>query len=284
MQGKPLSDSKVLIIWGMHRSGTSLLASWLHACGLNVGSELLGEAIGNKLGHYEDMEFLRLHDSILNANGITCGGLLNTSPLQVSLEMQQEVRELLVRKCKSAQWGWKDPRTCLFSREYLELLPHARHLVVYRDYELVVDSLIRRRLKNRAHRARLKNKSYDLRTALWRRFLMPKVVNRYLAAWVHYNENLLKLADSVTADSLVVMNCRDFVSASTHTFSRLQQWGFNLEHQPAKNYVDSSMIASKPSRNFRFDPILKARADAVSERLTALARASAQREHSSVGL
>jgi hypothetical protein len=113
---------------------------------------------------------------------------------------------------------------------------------------------------------------------------MPKVVSRYLAAWVHYNENLLKLADSVTADSLVVMNCRDFVSASTPIFNRLQRWGFNLEHQPAKNYVDSSMIASKPSRNFRFDPILRSRADAVSERLTALARASAQREHSPAGL
>lgn len=270
-----MTESKALIIWGMHRSGTSLLASWLHACGLDVGSELLGEGIGNERGHYEDMDFLRLHERILKANGIECGGLLKTAPLQVPAALLEEMRELVARKCQSPQWGWKEPRTCLFTREYLQLLPQARHLVVYRHYALVVDSLVRRHIKKRERRIQnksgLKRRYYQLSLDLWRRFSLPQVINQHLAAWVQYNENLLALIDQVGAQQVVVMDCRDFVAASVPTFARLQDWGFALQHAPAENYVDPSMIASKPSQDYAFDPALQARAEAIQQRLAALA-------------
>lgn len=269
-----MSESKVLIVWGMHRSGTSLLASWLHACGLDVGSELLGEGIGNERGHYEDMDFLRLHERILNANGIKCGGLRRTGPLRLTAHMQQEMQELVRRKCQSPQWGWKEPRTCLFAHEYNGLLPHAYHLVVYRHYAVVVDSLVRRHIKKRMRRIQkksgLKRLYYQLQLDMWRRFRLPQVVNQHLAAWIKYNENLLSLIEQVGRDKVVVMDCRDFVAASAPTFARLQEWGFVIQWQSAENYVEPSMIASTASQNYAFEPALKARAEAVWQRLETL--------------
>ena len=32
----------ILVIAGMHRSGTSLITHWLHDCGLQVGERLVG--------------------------------------------------------------------------------------------------------------------------------------------------------------------------------------------------------------------------------------------------
>lgn len=271
-----MSNTKVLILWGMHRSGTSLLTSWLHACGLNVGRELLGGGPGNERGHYEDMDFLRLHERILHANGLHTSGLLNAAPLQIPPALLQEIRELVAHKCKSPQWGWKEPRTCLFTREYLELLPQARHLIVYRDYALVADSLVRRTLKSHARRIRkkksgLKRAWFSLKVSLWQRFMLPKLPNRYLADWVRYNENLLALVDAVDPASVVVMDCRNFVASSRRTLMRLQQWGFELEHRPAENLVDSSMMANAPTQDFAFDPALRARADEITRRLAALA-------------
>lgn len=266
-----MTESKTLIIWGMHRSGTSLLGSWLHACGLDVGNELLGEGIGNERGHYEDMDFLRLHERILNANGIKCGGLLRTEPLQLTVQMQQEMGELVRRKCQSPQWGWKEPRTCLFTREYIGLLPHAYHLVVYRHYALVVDSLVRRHIKKRIRRMQSKNglkrRYYQLQLDLWQHFRLSQVVNQHLAAWIKYNENLLSLIEQVGMDKVMVMDCREFVAASVPIFACLQEWGFVLQSQPAENYVDPAMIASKPSRKFALDATLQARAESVNLQL-----------------
>jgi hypothetical protein len=270
-----VSETKVLIIWGMHRSGTSLLASWLHACGLDLGSELLGKGVGNERGHFEDMDFLNLHEKCLKANGIGCGGLLKTGPLQLSDELLEEMRALVARKCQRAQWGWKEPRTCLFVDEYFKLLPQARHLVVYRHYELVIDSLVRRRMKNRLRRTSkkpwLKRLRYALKYQFWKCYQLPAEANQYLASWIKYNQNLLQLIRMAGTENVVVMDCRDFVTASVPAFAQLRDWGFVLQRQPAENYVEPSMIADNPSQEFTLNASLQTRADGILLQLKQLA-------------
>ena len=58
-------NNKVLIVAGMHRSGTSVIAQWLQRCGLCLGENLLGPAIGNNEGHFEDTDFVFLHDILI---------------------------------------------------------------------------------------------------------------------------------------------------------------------------------------------------------------------------
>ena len=63
------SMAEPIIITGMHRSGTSLVASLLQEAGLSIGERLLGPSAGNRKGHFEDVDFVELHEDILADNG-----------------------------------------------------------------------------------------------------------------------------------------------------------------------------------------------------------------------
>src|SRR3972149_6783295 len=54
-----------VIVLGMHRSGTSLIASILHLSGISMGKEFLRPDNGNPGGYFEDLEFLNLNKTVL---------------------------------------------------------------------------------------------------------------------------------------------------------------------------------------------------------------------------
>src|SRR3569833_408228 len=138
-------SSRTLIIAGMHRSGTSLITNWLHHCGLQVGETLLGPDIGNKEGHFEDEEFLKMHEEILVGNGLAPSGLVHDKQLQIYEYQLEKLKAIIgIKEKRFDQWGWKEPRTCLFLDTYRELLPDAKYLIIIRDYESVVNSLLKR--------------------------------------------------------------------------------------------------------------------------------------------
>jgi hypothetical protein len=137
--------NRTLIIAGMHRSGTSLITHWLNECGLHLGEDFLGAGLGNIDGHYEDLEFLKLHEEILAANNLPTTGLIEDYDINVSAYHKEKLRKIIKTKnTLHEQWGWKDPRTCLFLDVYQELIPDARYLVILRDYKDVVSSLLYR--------------------------------------------------------------------------------------------------------------------------------------------
>src|SRR5204863_4091746 len=141
----------VVIITGMHRSGTSLITHWLHECGLHVGNELLGADTGNDNGHFEDLDFLNSHKALLKSRRLSDNGF-TTSPLKpLTCEEKDKLRDIISYKNNfNRQWGWKDPRTCLFLDVYRELIPDAFYFVVLRDFQSVTSSLIYRMYKQRA--------------------------------------------------------------------------------------------------------------------------------------
>jgi hypothetical protein len=61
------AKSPVLVVAGMHRSGTSLLASLLHRSGCRMGETLLSADANNRPGYFEDLEFLDLNRRMLAA-------------------------------------------------------------------------------------------------------------------------------------------------------------------------------------------------------------------------
>ena len=84
-----MRDNKVLIVLGMHRSGTSLVAQWMQRCGINMGDELMGPKNDNIKGFYEDMDFFNLHKDILLDNELDESGLKgNLNQLKVNLGLQ----------------------------------------------------------------------------------------------------------------------------------------------------------------------------------------------------
>ena len=58
-------EGRPLLILGMHRSGTSLLAALLEDWGVHIGETLVGADVGNPRGHFEDRDILDFHTRAL---------------------------------------------------------------------------------------------------------------------------------------------------------------------------------------------------------------------------
>ena len=115
-------------IVGPHRSGTSAVAGVLYHLGLFLGDDLLGPGKGNVKGHFEDREFLALHDKII-------GDWENP---RVDFEPYREAYTALIRKREAEHqvWGLKDPRLCFVFPYFKEIARDVKAIFVYRNPDL----------------------------------------------------------------------------------------------------------------------------------------------------
>jgi hypothetical protein len=137
-------DARPIIVCGMPRSGTSYVASLLHAAGVHLGERVLGPSASNPRGHFEDLDFTDLHERMLRAQSAQLRDEAMINQLAIEAEFDGEALALVRRKARRAVWGWKDTRNGLFLDFWTRLLPEARFVLVYRHPRDVVDSLVRR--------------------------------------------------------------------------------------------------------------------------------------------
>jgi glycosyltransferase involved in cell wall biosynthesis len=138
-------QSPVVVIGGMHRSGTSCVAGLLHSAGLFLGDRLLAADPSNPRGHYEDLEFLEFHRELLRAHGFPDDGFIVDQPLEPTGRFVRRAAALVAERRRLMRpWGWKDPRTSLLLPFWHGIVPDARFLFVFRPPWDVVDSLYRR--------------------------------------------------------------------------------------------------------------------------------------------
>jgi len=141
-----------LVITGMHRSGTSLTASFIKALGVNVGNNLVTADNYNVKGYFEDVDFLEFQRSVLQDCcrrgepgfpdwGWTESECLNRRQFEKYIKDAQKLID--IRHQKSTVWGWKDPRTTLMLDFWDRLLPDAKYLFVYRLPWEVANSMLR---------------------------------------------------------------------------------------------------------------------------------------------
>ena len=91
-----------ICVLGPHRSGTSAVAGVLHHLGIHMGDDLIGPGHGNPKGHFEDREFVELHDRII---GDWKKPALRVAPYWT------EYKALIARRNQAHRvWGVKDPR------------------------------------------------------------------------------------------------------------------------------------------------------------------------------
>ncbi|PLS69389.1 MAG: sulfotransferase family protein [Cyanobacteria bacterium M5B4] len=142
----------VLIITGMHRSGTSLTASLFQQLGVNMGGNLVPADRHNPKGYFEDVDFLEFQRQVLqkccdpNDPGWHDWGWTVHETLNPQLfERYSNQAEELLQKYKNNKtlWGWKDPRTTLMLDFWHNLIPHARYLFLFRYPWDVADSIKR---------------------------------------------------------------------------------------------------------------------------------------------
>lgn len=141
-------NPRILAITGMHRSGTSLVAEYLQACGLFIGDRLRdgGELeCGSRAGHHEDLAFMSFGDRALQAAGVgpfpadgcalpICGDRID----------RERAEALFSERTQHRQWGWKDPRTCLMLDFWHQQHTDLSYLFMIRDPVEAVSSLVRR--------------------------------------------------------------------------------------------------------------------------------------------
>lgn len=129
-----------VIILGMPRSGTSLLARYLHeVMGVSMGADFIPADDANPGGYYEDIEIVGLNKKLL----ILAGGAWDKPPnrkaiLSAFADMREEMAAAGV-----SRYGWKDPRNSLTCWAWHELFPKARYIRIRRDRISVISSLTR---------------------------------------------------------------------------------------------------------------------------------------------
>jgi hypothetical protein len=141
---KKLVRSRQLVISGMHRSGTSLVASVLREAGLEIGWDLMGPAPGNWRGHFEDSDFNGLHEEMLAAAGATSLTADDGFTPPMEGDFARRARTLIEDRSGFDLWGFKDPRTLLVLDFWDALLPESSYLFLYRHPIEVALSLRRR--------------------------------------------------------------------------------------------------------------------------------------------
>lgn len=139
--------TKGLIITGMHRSGTSLVAQAFYKAGVFLGDDLLRPSPRNPDGYFEDKKVFQFHDRIFRANGVEWHSFrtLAKQSLHVSPDHKNEAIRLMDQSFQGHPiWGWKDPRATLFLSLWKEILPQAKFIFCFRRPEEVAGSLLRR--------------------------------------------------------------------------------------------------------------------------------------------
>jgi hypothetical protein len=138
---EPKAPNRIIIILGMHRSGTSCLTGSLQQGGLELG-EFSSWNPHNLKGNRENNSIMSLHESILadnNSSWFTPSNRLKWQPSH-----KKQAREILEQNAKSAIWGFKDPRTLFTLDGWLSLGIQPEYVGIYRSPAAVVQSLLTR--------------------------------------------------------------------------------------------------------------------------------------------
>ncbi|SFA70525.1 hypothetical protein SAMN03159488_00084 [Pseudomonas sp. NFIX10] len=110
-----MSTKKIIIVLGMHRSGTSALTRGLNTLGVALGDTLHPAGPDNPTGFWEDSDVIAINNQILgllgatyDRTGVIDADVFNLPDIQ---QIYQTAKELVEQKTASTSiWGLKDPR------------------------------------------------------------------------------------------------------------------------------------------------------------------------------
>ncbi len=111
-------NRRLIVVLGMHRSGTSAITKSLELLGVGLGSDLHPAGADNPKGFWEDRECIEINDKLLKHLGSAYDRLdLAWNAIQADSqvsELKLKASQLINRKLleNNGLWGFKDPRTC----------------------------------------------------------------------------------------------------------------------------------------------------------------------------
>ncbi|MBL0318022.1 MAG: hypothetical protein IPP74_01765 [Alphaproteobacteria bacterium] len=142
----------VLIVLGMHRSGTSALSGICHMLGVHMGEAFLEPTKDNPKGYFEDIACVDIQERILKFFNMSWDSysLLPSGwhQLRSMTPFREELKALISTRDSHMIWGIKDPRLCRLLPLWLDIFselgfsPH--FLIPIRNPHEVSSSLVQR--------------------------------------------------------------------------------------------------------------------------------------------
>ena len=224
-----LTDSPVLIV-GMHRSGTSLIARLLKGLGMFTGDVLeendespLFIALNQQIlsiahAHWdspEPIENLYTDDALVAKVADIVGAMLAT-PDNLRIYLGQKGMQ---DSLGPSVWGWKDPRTTVTWPVWKKLFPKMRLLFVCRNGVDVAESL---RKRSQADTQAFLTMPHA--TAIQRsQFLSLRCLDlrRAFSLWETYNEIFLNLVEKYGPVNFCQIKFEDFIASPQQTLQSI---------------------------------------------------------------
>lgn len=118
---------QVILILGMHRSGTSALAQIMHALGADIPSNLMPADQHNHNGYYESLSIYKLNDDMLKSAGSAWNDWqqIDSGWLQTPVAQRFKIRAINILHQEfgnSTLFVLKDPRICRLLPIWLDIL------------------------------------------------------------------------------------------------------------------------------------------------------------------
>lgn len=137
----PNKDKRVIVVLGMHRSGTSAMTGCLEAAGVFLG-DTNHYTFDNVKGNRESKRIMTMHNDMLSRVGASW---LDPKTVEKWLPVHTVLRDLIIDTYdKAPVWGFKDPRTLFMLAGWLEALPTAEMVGIFRHPFFVAESLHKR--------------------------------------------------------------------------------------------------------------------------------------------
>lgn len=243
-------NSEIVVVLGMHRSGTSLCSHILQDLGIYMADEAT-PAPDNEEGHWERWELVSLHDRLLHHFDRSYFGVGSYSPKHdlplpdgwltdsVTDKIFNEMCEFITSKIGGDRLlGFKDPRTCrllpLWWRVFSELNLKPKFIICVRN-------------------------PVDVSRSLYQRDKIPEKVGHY--RWLLYNCGIF----NYIRGEYCVVDYASWFSAPDETISRIQQFLFPrspfnrirqfLFAKPSSKLNRKTVDLIKPKLNHGYNPL-----------------------------
>lgn len=244
--------SKVIMIAGMHRSGTSLTAMWLKHCGLDLGENLMNGHFDNPKGHFEDLEILKIHEEDLKIKGLKTNGLvLRKNSFFFDDSIKQKALSFIHKKEEDNYkiWGWKEPRSTLYLTQWKELIPQLKIVAIFRPFHEVVNSLL-----ERTKHSFLRTKKYPLFNRITHLSIFPVYLYlekiRYLDAWIQYNNSILNFKKAFP-DDMIITSLSSIIKKDVEILNGINQtFGLNLNPISIQGVYDQKLMHTNVSNSY----------------------------------
>lgn len=181
-------DPAPIIVLGMHRSGTTLLAKILQATGVFMGARLSGNIEPRLIQDANRQIFDFFGASWLEPQLLPLPPVLKAHYDGLAIAIAERLIDDLALffgfNPSSRLWGFKDPRTCVTAGLFSKLFPTSKTIFIYRNPLDVAASIVVREQKIRRKNTQQPQFEFSKEEL---RFLLLRSVQ----AWEEYNQRAL---------------------------------------------------------------------------------------------